>query len=88
MGDDTFDYLLEKIGEVGTTDCVTAIDFALKKYPWIDPNRVNIFGHSFGGFLGAQLSGQYPDKFKTAILMNPVIDVASMFVTSDVKAYW
>lgn len=57
------DYLLGKVGEVDVIDCMTAINLSLKKYPWIDPKRVNAYGGSHGGFLAAHLSGQYPVRF-------------------------
>lgn len=60
MGGDNVDYLLGKVGKVDIEDCVTAIDEALKKYPWLDPKKVNLFGGSHGGFINAHLTGQYP----------------------------
>lgn len=60
MGGDNVDFLLGKVGEIDVLDCITAVDLALQKYPWIDPKKVNVYGGSHGGFLGAHLSGQYP----------------------------
>ena len=59
LGGDNVDYLLGKVGKTDVIDCITAIEEALKKYPWIDPKRVNVYGGSHGGFLGAHLTGQY-----------------------------
>ncbi|XP_058810683.1 acylamino-acid-releasing enzyme-like isoform X4 [Phymastichus coffea] len=84
LGGDNVDYLLGKIGDVDVRDCVTAIDTALAKYPWLDPKKVNLYGGSHGGFLAAHLSGQYPEKFKSAVILNGVIDIASMYSTTDI----
>ncbi|KAJ8676560.1 hypothetical protein QAD02_012347 [Eretmocerus hayati] len=84
LGGDNVDYLLGKVGTVDVIDCVTAIDTALNKYPWLNPEKMSFFGGSHAGFLGAHLSGQYPDKFKAVMLLNPVIDMSSMFATTDI----
>lgn len=46
--------------------------------------QLALCGGSHGGFLVTHLSGQYPDKFKAVVARNPVIDVASMSVISDI----
>ncbi|XP_014209159.1 acylamino-acid-releasing enzyme [Copidosoma floridanum] len=84
MGGDNVEYLLGKVGEVDVRDCMTAIDMTLQKYPWLDPKRVSVFGGSHGGFLGAQLTGQYPDRFNAAVLLNPVIDIVGMYTSTDI----
>lgn len=65
-------------------DCIQATDSALNNFNWLNPNAVALVGGSHGGFLVAHLSGQYPDKFKCVSSRNPVIDVASMSVISDI----
>ena len=35
-----------------------------------------LIGH--GGFLTAHLSAQFPDRYKSAVMRNPVIDIAAM----------
>lgn len=42
-----------------------------------DEKRVIVMGGSHGGYLTAHLSAKYPDLFKGAILINPVIDLPS-----------
>lgn len=46
--------------------------------------QLALCGGSHGGFLVTHLSGQYPDKFKSVVARNPVIDVASMSIISDI----
>ncbi|TGZ46657.1 acylamino-acid-releasing enzyme isoform X1 [Temnothorax longispinosus] len=84
MGSATVEYLQGKVGNVDVKDCITATQEAIKRYPWLDPKRIGLNGGSHGGFLVAHLSGQAPDLFKAVIAKNPVIDIATMFGTSDI----
>lgn len=63
MGAKNVEYLQGRVGEIDVLDCVTATKEALKKYPWLDPNRVCVMGGSHGGFLTAHLTGNYPVIF-------------------------
>jgi acylaminoacyl-peptidase len=58
-------------------DNLAALDFALKQ-GIASPDRVAVIGGSHGGFLGTHLIGQAPDRFKTAVLRNPVTSLSSM----------
>lgn len=83
-GQNSVEFLLGKIGTSDVADCITAVDEALETFPWLDPDNLALVGGSHGGFLVAHLSGQYPDKFKAVVARNPVIDVASMSIISDI----
>ena len=41
-------------------------------------------GGSHGGFLTGNLVGQYPDRFKCAVLRIPVMDISLMIHVSDI----
>lgn len=41
-------------------------------------------GGSHGGFLAGNLVGQYPSRFKCALLRNPVMDISLMIHVSDI----
>ncbi|XP_076752190.1 acylamino-acid-releasing enzyme isoform X2 [Xylocopa sonorina] len=84
MGSKNVEYLQGKVGNIDVKDCVTATNEALRKYPWLNPNKIGISGGSHGGFLVTHLSGQYPDLYKVVVARNPVIDIAAMFTTSDI----
>lgn len=84
MGSVTTEYLQGKVGNVDVKDCITATQETVKKYPWLDPKRIGLCGGSHGGFLVAHLSGQAPDLFKAVVAKNPVIDISTMFGTSDI----
>ena len=67
-------------GNIGTNDvedCVAALDLVVGKR-YVDASKVAVFGGSHGGFLSAHLVGQYPDRFRAAILRNPVCNISLM----------
>ncbi|CAG9093044.1 unnamed protein product [Plutella xylostella] len=82
-GQASVDFLLSRVGSADVTDCKYATDQTVKKFN-NDPKRLFLYGGSHGGFLVAHLSGQYPDVYRAVVARNPVIDVASMFSTSDI----
>jgi dipeptidyl aminopeptidase/acylaminoacyl peptidase len=51
----------------GLPDHVTAIKQLAARYPFIDLDRVGIFGHSGGGFASTDAILRYPDFFKVAV---------------------
>jgi dipeptidyl-peptidase-4 len=48
-------------------DQVAGMKELAQKYPWIDIDRVGIYGHSGGGFITADAMFRYPDFFKVGI---------------------
>ncbi|XP_043258175.1 acylamino-acid-releasing enzyme-like [Colletes gigas] len=84
MGSKNVEYLQGKVGDVDVKDCVIATKEALRKYPWLNPEKVGLVGGSHGGFLVTHLSAQYPDLYKVVVARNPVIDIAAMFTISDI----
>jgi dipeptidyl aminopeptidase/acylaminoacyl peptidase len=54
-------------GDNGLPDHVTAIKQLAATYPFIDVDRVGIFGHSGGGFASTDAMLRYPDFFKVAV---------------------
>jgi len=56
-----------KMEENTLPDQVAAIKQLAARYPWIDGERVGIWGHSGGGFATAAAMFNYPDVFKVGI---------------------
>ncbi|HXG95867.1 MAG TPA: DPP IV N-terminal domain-containing protein [Gemmatimonadales bacterium] len=56
-----------KMEENTLPDQVAAIKQLAARYPWIDGDRVGIWGHSGGGFATAAAMFNYPDVFKVGI---------------------
>ncbi len=48
-------------------DQVAAIKQLARRYPWIDLDRVGIYGHSGGGYATAAAMFTYPDFFKVGV---------------------
>lgn len=83
-GQDSLNHLIGRIGKSDVADCVLATVQAYIHYPWIDSNRAVLVGGSHGGFLVAHLSAYYPDMYKAVVARNPIFDVATMAITSDI----
>ncbi|GLV34314.1 uncharacterized protein CBL_00242 [Carabus blaptoides fortunei] len=83
-GEVSLKFLLGRVGDTDVKDCVLAAKHCTKKYPWLKPDHMCLVGGSHGGFLVHHLSGQYPDMFKAVVSRNPVVDIASMSVISDI----
>jgi dipeptidyl aminopeptidase/acylaminoacyl peptidase len=56
-----------RMGDNTLPDQVTGIRQLAARYPWIDLDRVGIWGHSGGGFAAAGAMLRYPDFFKVGI---------------------
>jgi dipeptidyl aminopeptidase/acylaminoacyl peptidase len=56
-----------KMGDNTLPDQVAGMKELAMRYPWIDINRVGIYGHSGGGFAAAAAMFRYPDFFKVGI---------------------
>ena len=53
--------------DYGLADKKSAIEQLARKNPWIDIDRVGIYGHSGGGFMSTAAMLVYPDFFKAAV---------------------
>ena len=56
-----------RMGDNTLPDQVAGIRQLAERYPWIDIDRVGIWGHSGGGFATAAAMFRYPDFFKVGI---------------------
>ena len=73
-------------GGIDTTDVLSALDAALARYPYLDPDRVGVLGGSYGGYLTSWLVTQ-TDRFAAACSERAVNNVATMTHTSDI-GWW
>jgi dipeptidyl aminopeptidase/acylaminoacyl peptidase len=67
-------------------DVLYGINAALRRYPWIDRNRLGVEGVSYGGQLSAWLLTQ-THIFRAAIPMAPVINLVSFNYTAYYNRY-
>jgi len=56
----------------------------LASRPYVDPDRMGIFGISYGGYMTSWAIGQ-TDRFKAAVCGEPMFDLESDWGTSDVS---
>lgn len=55
------------MGDNGLPDQITGMKQLAERHPWIDLDRVGIYGHSGGGFASTDAILRYPDFFKVAV---------------------
>ena len=73
-----------KVGYRDVKDCYQAFQECLKAYPKLNKEKAVLFGGSHGGFLVTHLAGQYPDSFKAVVARNPVVNISSMALSTDI----
>ena len=59
-------------------DIMNGLDAALKKYPWIDQERMGVTGGSYGGFMTNWIVG-HTNRFKAAVTLRSL----SNFISDD-----
>jgi len=62
-------------------DLMLGVDEALRKYPWIDRERMGVTGGSYGGFMTNWIITQTP-RFKAAVSAASVSNLISFYSTS------
>lgn len=62
-------------------DLMAGVDEALRKYSWIDQNRLGVTGGSYGGFMTNWIITQTP-RFKAAVSAASVSNLISFYSTS------
>lgn len=68
------DVVYGNIGRTEIPDHTAALQQLAEKRPYVDLNRVGIFGHSFGGYLAARALLLSPDVYHVAVSSAPAID--------------
>lgn len=63
----------QELGGVDILDQANGVRF-LSKRPYVDGQRVGIYGHSYGGYMSALGILKYPDVFHVAVAGAPVTD--------------
>ncbi len=65
--------IYRNMGTVEVEDQVAGIEF-LQSLPFVDPQRIGIFGWSYGGYMALMCLMQAPDVFAAAVAGAPVTD--------------
>ena len=70
-------------GSVDYDDVMAVVDEALRRFPFIDPDRVGVLGGSYGGYMTSWIVG-HSNRFKAACSERAVNNLASEDWTSDI----
>ena len=62
-----------RLGEVEVADQLRGLDH-LRSLPWVDPRRVAVFGHSYGGYMALMCLATAPEAFAAGVAVAPVTD--------------
>ncbi len=73
-------------GGEDSLDLLRALDVACER-PYVDEHRLGVHGYSYGGYMTTWLIG-HVDRFKAAIAGAPVVNLWSMWGTSDIGPSW
>jgi len=67
--------IYKKIGGITVQDQADALDEIAARYPFIDTNRVGVWGHSGGGSSTLNMLFKHADKFHAGVAIAPVPDI-------------
>jgi dipeptidyl aminopeptidase/acylaminoacyl peptidase len=67
-------------------DLFAALDESIER-GWSDPDRLGVTGNSYGGYMSAWLAST-TDRFRAAVVENPVTDLAAMHAVSDIGTWF
>ncbi|MFE1794738.1 prolyl oligopeptidase family serine peptidase [Streptomyces sp. NPDC059517] len=81
-GTDFADAIIGDWGNKDFHDLMAVVDLAVDE-GWADPDRLGVSGLSYGGYMSSWIVG-HTDRFKAAVIENPVTNFWSMYGTSDV----
>ncbi|WP_376692236.1 S9 family peptidase [Wenzhouxiangella sp. EGI_FJ10409] len=62
-----------KLGQVEMADQMVGVDW-LRSQDFVDPDRIGIFGWSYGGYMSLMALAQYPGEFAAGVSVAPVTD--------------
>ena len=74
------------LGRGDSLDLLAALD-AVCERPYVDAERLGVHGYSYGGYMTSWLIGHI-DRFKAAVVGAPVINLESMYGTTDIGVSW
>jgi dipeptidyl aminopeptidase/acylaminoacyl peptidase len=67
-------------------DLKKGLDAALKRYPWMDGDRVAALGASYGGYMINWIAGNWPDRFRCLVSHDGNLD--ERFAYFDTEELW
>ncbi|AEH51613.1 S9 family peptidase [Pseudothermotoga thermarum] len=76
-----------KYGTIDYDDLMTFVDEAIKRYLFIDEQRLGVSGGSYGGFMTNWIVG-HTDRFKAAVSQRSIANWISKFATTDIGYFF
>ncbi|HEY7905568.1 MAG TPA: alpha/beta fold hydrolase, partial [Wenzhouxiangella sp.] len=67
------DAAYQRLGQIEMADQMVGVDW-LRSQSYVDPERIGIFGWSYGGYLALMAAAQYPGEFAASVAVAPVTD--------------
>jgi dipeptidyl aminopeptidase/acylaminoacyl peptidase len=74
-------------GSVDYDDVMAVLDEAIKRFDYVDPDRLGVMGGSYGGYMTSWIVG-HTDRFQCAISERAVNDIRSEGGASDIGMWW
>ena len=65
----------KRLGRIEVVDQMRGVKY-LKSRPWVDPERIGVFGWSYGGYMTLMMLMQHPGEFAAGAAVAPVTDWA------------
>ncbi len=65
----------KKLGIITASDQAEGVKAALKKFPFLDRDRIGVWGWSGGGSMTLNLLFKFPDIYRTGVSVAPVADM-------------
>ncbi len=85
-GEDFAD-IREHYGERDYQDIMEVVDEAVKRFDFIDPERIGVTGGSYGGFMTNWIVG-HTKRFKAAVTQRSISNWVNFFGTTDIGYYF
>ncbi|VUD68896.1 Dipeptidyl aminopeptidase 4 [Thalassocella blandensis] len=67
------DPIYKAMGGIEVEDQIEGVKF-LRKFPWVDKNKIGVHGHSYGGYMTLMAMFKAPEYFKAGVSGAPVTD--------------
>ncbi|NJD99889.1 S9 family peptidase [Thermococcus sp. LS1] len=77
----------EHYGERDYQDIMEVVDEAIKRFDFIDPERIGVTGGSYGGFMTNWIVG-HTNRFKAAVTQRSISNWMSFFGTTDIGYFF
>jgi dipeptidyl aminopeptidase/acylaminoacyl peptidase len=79
------EFASQVVGDWGGEDYqdLMAVVDAILEHPFVDPDRLGVYGYSYGGFMSSWIIG-HTDRFAAAVIGAPVVDLVSFYGTADI----